>query len=161
VHQEVDTQGLELHRELVAILELGHLQVQGVIQVQEPHLVLGDILGVNLELQVVDILEQEHQVSLELQEVDILEQEHQVSLELQVVDILEQGHLVDSQEVGILELVHLVVGIRVLELPQVNTEVPLHNKWIPRLLSGFKQWIRITVVRLMPRSWARPWQMGT
>jgi len=161
VHQEVDTQGLELHRELVAILELGHLQVQGVIQVQEPHLVLGDILGVNLELQVVDILEQEHQVSLELQEVDILEQEHQVSLELQVVDILEQGHLVDSQEVGILELVHLVVDIRVLELHQVNMEVPLHNKWIPRLLSGSKQWIRITVDRLMPRSWARPWLMGT
>jgi len=145
VHQEVDTQGLELHRELVAILELGHLQVQGVIQVQEPHLVLGDILGVNLELQVVDILEQEHQVSLELQE----------------VDILEQGPLVDSQEVGILELVHLVVDIRVLELHQVNMEVPLHNKWIPRLLSGSKQWIRITVDRLMPRSWARPWQMGT
>jgi len=145
VHQEVDTQGLELHRELVAILELGHLQVQGVIQVQEPHLVLGDILGVNLELQVVDILEQEHQVSLELQE----------------VDILEQGHLVDSQEVGILELVHLVVDIRVLELHQVNMEVPLHNKWIPRLLSGSKQWIRITVDRLMPRSWARPWLMGT
>jgi len=145
VHQEVDTQGLELHRELVAILELGHPQVQEVIQVQELHLVLEDILGANLELQ----------------EVATLEQEHQGSLELQEGDILEQGHLVDSQEVGILELVHLVVGIRVLELPQVNTEVPLHNKWIPRLLSGSKQWIRITVDRLMPRSWARPWQMGT
>ena len=129
MHQEVDTQGLELHRELVAILELGHLQVQGVIQVQEPHLVLGDILGVNLELQ--------------------------------VVDILELVPLVDSQEVGILELVHLVVDIRVLELHQVNMEVPLHNKWIPRLLSGSKQWIRITVDRLMQRSWARPWLMGT
>jgi len=145
VHQEVDTQGLELRRELVAILELGHLQVQEVIQVQELHLVLEDILGVNLELQ----------------EVATPEQEHQGSLELQEGGILEQGHLVDSQEVGIQVLVHLVVGIRVLELPQVNTEVPLRNKWIPRLLSGFKQWIRITVDRLMPRSWARPWQMAT
>jgi len=161
VHQVVDTQGLELHQELVAILELGRLQGQEVTQVQELHLVPGDILGVNLELQEVATLEQEHQVSLGLQEVDTLEQEHQVSLELQEADILEQGHLVDSQEVGILELVHLVVGIRVLELHQVNTEVPLHNKWIPRLLSGSKQWIRITVDRLMLRSWARPWLTGT
>ena len=119
MHQEVDTPVLVLHQELVAILELGHLLEQEVIQVQGLHLVLEDILGVNLELLEEATLEQEHQASLELQEVDIL------------------------------ELVHLVVGILVLELHQVNMEGPLLNRWTPRLLSGSKQWIRITVGRLM------------
>lgn len=130
MHQEVDTQGLVLHQELVAILELEHLLVQEVIQVQGLHQVLEDILGVNLELQEVATLEQEHQASLELQEVDIL------------------------------ELVHLVVGILALELLQVNMEVLLFNKWIPKLLSGSKQWIRTTVARLMLKNWAKLWLMG-
>lgn len=130
MHQEVDTQVLVLHQELVAILELEHLLEQEVIQVQGLHLVLEDILGVNLGLQEVATLEQEHQASLELQEVDIL------------------------------ELVHLVVGILVLELHQVNMEVLLFNKWTHRLPSGSKQWIRITVGRLMLKNWAKLWLMG-
>jgi len=153
-----------LHQEQGDILVLEPLQVQVVIQGQEPLLVLVDILEDNRELLEVDILEVNNRellvvdiLVLELLQVQEVIQEQEplqvqvdileANKELLVEDILEQELHLDNMEV---------------EHPlQVNLEEPPLPKWTLRLPSGSKQWTRITVARLMLQNWGRLWPTET
>ena len=126
----------------------------GDIQEQELHLVLVDILELEL-LQALEDMEvlglREVILGLELQEVDILELvPHQVILGLGL------------QEVDTPELEHLEAATLV-QVPhhQVNLEVLQWPRWTPRFSSGSKQLTKITVATLMPKNLVWLWPMGT
>jgi len=103
-------------------------------------------------LQVVDTQELEHPLVVDTQEQELLQelaiQEQEL---LQVVDIQVQELLqeVATQEQALL----LEVAIREQEVQDIQEQLlPLIQQWP----SGSRPWTRTTVVRLTPRSSARP-----